>query len=256
MTQLVKAKTQVILTDAELDILNKTICKDLSREEIKLFGQVCQSKGLNPFNNQIYAIKRAGRLTFQTGIDGFRSIAEQTSEYEGQEDPMWYDDEGNTHFVWLKKEPPAACRVGIYRRGFGKALRATATFKEFYSNTNPLWRSMPAHMLAKCAEALALRKCFPQQLSGIYEIDEPIKDNKADNDKGLSDLQERIKLSTESDNALNELIVAFNAKCPKDYTTAEKKAFLKRASGAESFKDLRDRPADDLRSAMDFINNL
>ena len=57
------------------------------------------------------------------------------------------------------------------RKGFNEPLWAVAKF-DSYNATTPIWRKMPDTMIAKCAEALALRKAFPNDLSGIYTTEE------------------------------------------------------------------------------------
>ena len=51
---------------------------------------------------------------------------------------------------------------------------ATARWSEYYPGKSQgfMWDKMPHTMLGKCAEALALRKAFPSQLSGLYTGDE------------------------------------------------------------------------------------
>jgi hypothetical protein len=57
------------------------------------------------------------------------------------------------------------------RTGFAQPLYGVARFAS-YAQTTPTWNKMPDVMLAKCAEALALRKAFPHDLSGIYVAEE------------------------------------------------------------------------------------
>jgi hypothetical protein len=57
------------------------------------------------------------------------------------------------------------------RKGFTEVLWAVAKFESYNANS-PIWKKMPDLMIAKCAEALALRKAFPNDLSGIYTAEE------------------------------------------------------------------------------------
>lgn len=163
--------------DSKRELLKNTIARDLSNDEFELFCLVCRRTGLDPFMKQIYPVKRfdgkaqKSIMTIQTSIDGFRAIAERTCHYApGKEATYTYnaDKELVSATSYIKKMTPD---------GTWHEVAATAFFDEYCQRTKDgtpmqFWNKMPHVMLAKCAEALALRKAFPAIFSKIYSEEE------------------------------------------------------------------------------------
>lgn len=148
-----------------------------TEDELKLFMYQAKRTGLDPMTRQIYCTKRDNKMTVQATIDGLRLIAQRSGEYEGQTRATWFDKDGKEYKVWTKeKEMPYACEIGVYKKGFKEPVYAIAIFNEYaqrsYGKLGYMWEKMPALMIAKVAEALALRKAFPNDLSGIYSTEE------------------------------------------------------------------------------------
>ena len=162
----------------EFELIRSQIAPEATPEELKLFLYQAQLTGLNPLTRQLYCIHRnvkqganwVKKMTIQTSIDGFRVIAERSGTYGGQSEPIFTEKDGTL----------VSCKVSVFR--FHNEVRYEASvgvayWDEYAPKNNEgkvtgMWGKMPHTMLSKVAEALALRKAYPQDLSGLYTGDE------------------------------------------------------------------------------------
>lgn len=189
---LILRQDQNEFTQQQLAALRALGVEEASPGDLMLFLNTAQRTGLDPFSKQIYMVGRRQKVgdswvtkqTIQVGIDGFRLVARRAASASGEkfsmDDTLWADDEGHWHDLWIWPQPPTAAKVVVHR-GEG-TFSGVATYQEYVGTKrdkstgkqvpNSMWAAKPALMLAKCAEALALRKAFPNDLANVYTPDE------------------------------------------------------------------------------------
>lgn len=186
---------------AQLALIRRTVAADTTQDEFDMFIEVCRRVGLDPFRKQLYCLvynkdkpdKR--KVAFITGIDGFRAVAQRNGDYRP-------DDAEPEIAIDPDQANPATNPLGIvkavvkaYKRGPDgwHAVVGVAHWDEFaplveewaydeakgkrqptgkYELAIGNWRKMPRVMIVKCAEAQALRRGWPEDLSGVYSPEE------------------------------------------------------------------------------------
>lgn len=160
----------------QINLIRDTVARDTTDTEFELFLYTAHRMGLDPLLRQIHAVKRwdsnLGRMAMavQTGIDGYRLIADRTGKYApGREPSFVYDEHG--HVV------AATAYVMKLVSGTWHEVGATAHYSEYVGlkkdgKPNSMWAGKPHIMLAKCAEAIALRRAFPAEMAGVYTKEE------------------------------------------------------------------------------------
>ena len=189
----VAVQTELSQKDIETLVQVGAIPKNAPPDVVRFFGRACAETRLSPFKRQLHLIKRRSNdgedhYTIQTAIDGYRTIADRTGKYAGNDDYSFSKGEwsGNEAFMVAHEvKQPDTATATVWKIVHGKRCPFVATVRwtEYVPASEKMrfmWNKMPFLMLGKCAEALALRKAFPEETAGIYTEDEMIVESEVD----------------------------------------------------------------------------
>jgi len=169
-------------TPEQEEMIREHYSTGASKSEFEVLMAVAKARRLNPLLRQVHFVKRWDNQkekniwAVQVSIDGLRAIAERTGTYDGQDEPEFEHDKNGRITV---------ARVRVYKRGVSRPFVGVARWSEYVQtkrdgNPTKFWADMPYTMLAKCAEALAIRKAFPEDSGGLYVPEEMMQ---AENDR-------------------------------------------------------------------------
>lgn len=179
-------------TPEELKMIWAKMPQGVPIEEAFAFLSRAKALSLDPIGGQIilqsHTMKGGEvRYTIIVGIDGYRSMAIRTGLYAPGDDTRFdYNEDGTLRSatVFVKRYHAESNQWNQFS--------ATAFFDEycvFYYDRDArerrptqMWAKMGHTMLEKCAEAKALRRGFPEALSGLYTPEELAQTNSATND--------------------------------------------------------------------------
>ena len=180
---------QTALTERNIDTavwttLQNSVFPGAKDESILLAVDYCKARKLDILKKPCHIVpmsvtdaktgNKNWRDVIMPGIYEQRITAFRTGQMAGQDEPVFGDT-----VTFRGIEAPEWCRVTVYR--FINNERCAFSHTEYFSEAcattkegkpNSMWSKRPRGQLAKCAEAGALRKAFPDELGGVITADE------------------------------------------------------------------------------------
>ena len=172
------AMPALAMSEEELiGVLTNSLYPGAASWSIKLVIGYCKAAGLDPMQKPVHIVPmwdnkaKQMRDVVMPGIGLYRTQAARSGEYAGVTEPEFGDDVtesvGGAQITY-----PKWCRVTVRRllpNGTVVDFTAKELWKENYATKgkdsaapNAMWLRRPYAQLAKCAEAQALRKAFPE----------------------------------------------------------------------------------------------
>lgn len=174
------------LSEEEIfNVLSNSLYPGAQRESIMLVRNYCRAAGLDPMLKPVHIVPmfcatgkkdskgydiKAMRDVIMPGIGMYRIQASRSGEYAGASEPEFGADV-TEDLDGVSVTFPKWCKITIKRKlinGVIAEFTAIEYWKENYatksksSAPNAMWAKRPYGQIAKCAEAQALRKAFPE----------------------------------------------------------------------------------------------
>lgn len=168
-------------TDALWSVLENSVYPGAKRESILAVVETCRASGKDPLKKPYHIVpmsvkdaatdKYVWRDTIMPGINLYRIDAARTGEHCGTSEPE-YGPMVAMNLGGVDVRFPEWCKIVVKRRQPDGSI-AEFTAKEYWLENyatagrdtqapNTMWRKRPMGQIAKCAEAQALRKGFPE----------------------------------------------------------------------------------------------
>lgn len=160
-----------------IGVLSSSLYPGAAKNSILMVLSYCKATGLDPMQKPVHIVpmwdknSKAMRDVVMPGIGLYRTQAARSGQYAGVTEPEFgadvSEDVGGVPMTY-----PRFCKVSVKRlMANGSIVEFTATefWKENYATAgkdsiapNAMWKKRPYGQVAKCAEAQALRKAFPE----------------------------------------------------------------------------------------------
>lgn len=164
MSNVTTLPTEQVLTQDQIELIKKTVAKDATDDELKMFLHRAKVLGFDPLKpGQIYFVKyrKDSPGSIIIGLDGFRTRAARTGKHTGTKRGVLRDEKGQCIGAWCE----------VFRVDWKEPAREEVSLAEYRVNYGQ-WQKMPETMIKKVAEVAALRMAFPDELGGVYSDDE------------------------------------------------------------------------------------
>ncbi len=160
----------------------KKICSQtpLSDVEFSCFVALGKSTGLNPFLREMWAVKYGNSAAqIFVGRDGYRKAAQKNPQYDYHQSEAVYSNDDfkvcngeiNHSYGMQDRGELIGAYCIVKRHGSSRPIYTYVSLKE-YDTKQSVWKTKPATMIKKVAEAQGLRAAFQEQLGGTYAEEE------------------------------------------------------------------------------------